>query len=48
MCKTICPEGCIEESGDDFFIPDETYCKGCGICAEECPSDAIIMEQEEK
>ncbi|MCX6701287.1 MAG: 4Fe-4S binding protein [Methanomicrobiales archaeon] len=29
-------------------MPNETYCKGCGICAEECPSDAITMEQEEK
>jgi Pyruvate/2-oxoacid:ferredoxin oxidoreductase delta subunit len=48
MCKTICPEGCIEESEDAFFLPDETYCKGCGMCAEECPSDAITMEQEEK
>jgi Pyruvate/2-oxoacid:ferredoxin oxidoreductase delta subunit len=34
--------------GDEFFIPDETYCKGCGMCAEECPSEAITMELEEK
>ena len=22
------------------------YCKGCGICAEECPRAAIVMEEE--
>ena len=26
---------------------DYDYCKGCGICAEECPADAIVMEREE-
>ena len=25
---------------------DLTYCKGCGICAEECPAGAIGMERE--
>jgi len=24
------------------------YCKGCGICAEECPKDAIKLVKEEK
>ncbi|MCK4728041.1 MAG: 4Fe-4S binding protein, partial [Desulfobacterales bacterium] len=22
------------------------YCKGCGICAHECPKDAITMVME--
>jgi pyruvate ferredoxin oxidoreductase delta subunit len=22
------------------------YCKGCGICAEECPAKAITMVDE--
>ncbi len=25
---------------------DLDYCKGCGVCAEECPSDAISMVKE--
>lgn len=27
---------------------DYAYCKGCGICAEECPIDAIRMVPEVK
>jgi len=27
---------------------DLEYCKGCGICAEVCPTRAIAMVDEEK
>jgi pyruvate ferredoxin oxidoreductase delta subunit len=27
---------------------DLEYCKGCGICAEECPVQAIDMVSEEQ
>jgi 2-oxoisovalerate ferredoxin oxidoreductase delta subunit len=29
---------------------DYIYCKGCGVCAEECPTKAItmVMESEKK
>jgi Pyruvate/2-oxoacid:ferredoxin oxidoreductase delta subunit len=37
--KTV-EEGYIEH---DFY-----YCKGCGICAEECPTKAIAMVNEEE
>ena len=47
-CKTICTEGCISETAEGFFEPDYAFCKGCGLCAEECPKEAIEMKQEEK
>ncbi|MFA5614071.1 MAG: 4Fe-4S binding protein, partial [Methanoculleus sp.] len=27
---------------------DLDYCKGCGICANECPKNAITMVREER
>jgi len=29
-------------------ITDYDYCKGCGLCATECPVKCIKMELEEK
>lgn len=43
-CYLYCPDGVITRT-----IPpsiDFTYCKGCGICAEECPVNAIDMVEE--
>jgi Pyruvate/2-oxoacid:ferredoxin oxidoreductase delta subunit len=33
----------VEES---YFSPDLDFCKGCGICAKECPKNAISMMPE--
>jgi pyruvate ferredoxin oxidoreductase delta subunit len=46
MCWLFCPEIVISRT-----IPpavDLEYCKGCGICAEECPTKAITMVDEAK
>ena len=42
FCWFYCPEGCIYRKGDQMEF-DMEYCKGCGICANECPAEAIIM-----
>ncbi|HYA04137.1 MAG TPA: 4Fe-4S binding protein, partial [Syntrophobacteria bacterium] len=45
LCWLYCPEGTVKRA-----IPveiDLAYCKGCGICAAECPSKAIRMEAED-
>ena len=38
-CILFCPDGSINKDHDI----DYDYCKGCGICAEECPVQAIEM-----
>ena len=46
FCWMYCPEATISRT-----IPPEvnyTYCKGCGICAKECPHNAIEMVEEEE
>ena len=43
LCWLYCPEGCITHG--DYEI-DYGYCKGCGICAEECAPGAIHLERE--
>ena len=42
ICWTFCPEGVIDRNIDI----DMDFCKGCGICAHECPKQAIKMIDE--
>lgn len=49
-CWIYCPDGCIIiKDGKNQGI-NYDYCKGCGICAEECPDKikAIEMVEEKK
>ncbi len=45
FCWFYCPEGCIERTNNTLNI-NYDYCKGCGICASECPKNAIEMVRE--
>jgi Pyruvate/2-oxoacid:ferredoxin oxidoreductase delta subunit len=36
----------IKTSSGEYTI-DYDYCKGCGICAAECPCGAITMVPEQ-
>jgi pyruvate ferredoxin oxidoreductase delta subunit len=45
FCWFFCPEGCIYDKKEEMVF-DFTYCKGCGICANECPKDAIEMVRD--
>jgi len=50
-CWTLCPDVAVLKTrtpADDgsFYVFDYDYCKGCGLCAQECPSGYIIMVAE--
>lgn len=46
-CFGVCPDNAITKLGVAEFEFKYDYCKGCGICAEECPCGAISMIPEE-
>ncbi len=48
ICYIFCPEGCIQEDAEGYFIANLDYCKGCGICPHECWPGAIVMREEEE
>ena len=43
-CVTFCPEGVLKRVGSDFVF-DYSFCKGCAVCASECPRNVIFMSQ---
>ncbi len=47
-CFGVCPDNAITKikAGEYEFKYD--YCKGCGICVEECPCGSIVMVPEEE
>ena len=48
LCVLYCPEGIVRKIGPKRYDFDPLYCKGCAICAEECPVDDIVMEDEQR
>jgi len=46
LCWVNCPEPAIIVEGQKMGGYDYSYCKGCGICREVCPSGAISMVPE--
>ncbi|MDR2426852.1 MAG: 4Fe-4S binding protein [Endomicrobium sp.] len=54
-CWISCPDSSVKIAPDEKKITvitgiDYDHCKGCGICAKECPVKikAITMEEEKK
>ena len=45
-CFGVCPDNAVIKIGEGNYEFNLDYCKGCGICAVECPSGAIDMEPE--
>ncbi len=47
-CYGVCPDNAVIKLGPGKrFEFNYDYCKGCGICAAECPCGAIDMVPEE-
>ena len=47
-CYGVCPDNAVIKLGPGKkFEFNYDYCKGCGICVEECPCGAIKTEPEE-
>jgi 2-oxoacid:acceptor oxidoreductase delta subunit (pyruvate/2-ketoisovalerate family) len=46
-CYGVCPDNAVKKLGTGKgFNFDYDYCKGCGLCASECPCGAIEMTPE--
>ena len=47
LCWIFCPDAAIVRK-EKFVDVNYDYCKGCGICANECPVKAITMTEEKR
>ena len=48
-CYGVCPDNAViklDPTGSYAYEVDYDFCKGCGLCAQECPCGAIQMEPE--
>lgn len=50
-CWTLCPDSAVLKTKDaasdgSHYMFDYDYCKGCGLCANECPCGFIAMEED--
>ncbi len=50
-CWTLCPDQAVLKtrelaSDGSHYVFDYDFCKGCGLCAHECPTGFILMEDE--
>ena len=43
-CVAYCPEGVLRRGRTRASEVDYDYCKGCGLCAAECPRGVVFME----
>jgi heterodisulfide reductase subunit A len=46
-CLIYCPDIAINKNHSSYQI-NYDYCKGCGICSQECPCNYISMMEEER
>ena len=47
-CWAFCPDHAIKVKDGKRAEYDYAYCKGCGVCAEECPKTTIAINAVKK
>jgi pyruvate ferredoxin oxidoreductase delta subunit len=48
QCWIYCPDSAIQVEGGKVKGIDLKHCKGCGICAVECPEKVKAIEMKEE
>lgn len=48
QCYIFCPDMVYSRTEEGYYLQNYYYCKGCGICARECPVKCIDMVEEGK
>lgn len=48
ICYIFCPDMSFQKTAEGYYEVDLYFCKGCGICAEECITGCITMITEEE
>lgn len=48
ICWIFCPDSSIKVRDGKVIGFDLEHCKGCGICANECPVKCIQMKNEDE
>jgi pyruvate ferredoxin oxidoreductase delta subunit len=48
ICWVYCPDSARYQTEDGTYETNFDYCKGCGICARECPTHCITMQEEKE
>lgn len=43
-CAEVCPESAIRKREDSIVVIESELCTGCGLCIDECPYDAIMLD----
>jgi pyruvate ferredoxin oxidoreductase delta subunit len=46
FCWIYCPDNSVIVENEKMAGFKYLYCKGCGICANQCPAKAITMKEE--
>lgn len=46
ICWVFCPDSSILVENEKMVGFNLEHCKGCGLCAQQCPTDCIEMVEE--